>query len=153
MLERIAPFLGRYCTVEPGAGICPTGVEVQFREKFALERFDDWVRYRQQAVDVATGRVLHDEAGVLRQAPDGSWELSLAMNSGRLEYGRVTWDPGGSSALRTDSTEFHRDRLGLRAMRRWFRFDAEGCDKELWLSTGVWPELQRHMWSRLQRMQ
>ncbi|MEM7201182.1 MAG: heme-binding beta-barrel domain-containing protein [Planctomycetota bacterium] len=154
MLDRLTPYLGTYRTTvsEPGEGVCPTGVATRFHEELTLERVDDWIRYRQHAVDLATGKVLHDEAGAIRAAPGGGFEVALAMNSGRLEHGRVTWEDAGPPTLRTDSVDFYHDRLGVLGTRRWFRFAADRCDKELWLAATAWPELRRHMWAHLHRI-
>ncbi len=142
-------MFGLFRSREPGTGICPTGIEVRYREELSLERADEWVRYRQRAERADDGTILHEEAGTLRPAPDGGWEVALAMNSGRLEHGRALWEP---STLRTDSEQFFNDRLQVRATRRVLRFDADGIDKELWLATPVWPALRRHMWGRLERV-
>ena len=149
MLDEVEPFLGNYETRTSGTGVCPTGLEVAFDEQFCLERWDDWLRYEQRAVHVPSGRVLHQESGVIRRGGDGLWELSLVMNSGRIEEGRAAWR-GGS--LITDTKTFHRDRLGVVANQRRFRFDERGCDKELWLWAPPWTELRRHMWGRLERV-
>ena len=147
-LDAFAPYLGSYASTT-GEGLCPTGVNVRFHEHFTLERCQDWVRYDQRAVRADDGLVLHTEGGVFRADGSGGLELALVMNSGRLEFGTARWE--GAASLVTESTRFHNDRLGVRANRRAFRFDADGCDKELWLATPAWPELRRHMWGRLTR--
>ncbi len=147
-MDRFHPYLGEYNTLAPGEGICPTGTTVRFRETFRLERIDDWVRYEQRAIDVATGRTLHHESGVFRVTTGDTLELALVMNSGRMELGTANWN---GAELRTQSSTFLNDRLGVIANERRFTFSEDGCHKELWLATPLWPTLTRHMWGDLTR--
>lgn len=145
-MDRFTPYLGTYSTVEPGQGVCPTGVSVDFDETFSLQRVDDWIRYDQIAVSTVDGRVLHHESGVFRTGAGNTIELALVMNSGRMEFGKATWS---GRELRTHSELFFNDCLGVHANERRFAFDRHGCHKELWLATRVWSELTRHMWGTL----
>ena len=147
-MHQFQPYLGNYSTVATGAGVCPTGIEVRFHETFSIARVDDWVRYEQKAVDAATGLTLHHESGVFREGADDTFELALVMNSGRMELGTAQWN---GAELRTQSSTFFNDRLGVITNERRFTFDAGGCHKELWLATPVWPTLTRHMWGELVR--
>ena len=141
----------------PGEGVCPSGAPVRFHETVSFDRAaptDDWVRIVQRAVDADSGLTLHAEQGFLRRLGAGV-ELSLAMNSGRLEWARgsLTVDPR-TARLVVTSEAFLNDRLQVIAMRRSYAIDLEAgtCDKLLELATGLgWPSLTRHMWSRLIR--
>lgn len=147
-LDELAARCGGYVSARPGQGECPTGRVVRYHETLRFVAEDGWVRYAQRAVEQESGAVLHEEHGVLRPLPDGRLQLSLVMNSGRMELGVADFD---GDTLTTDTTTFFNDHRGVKATRRIFAFRDGGVDKELWLATPAWPSLTRHMWGPLQR--
>ena len=145
-----APIFGRYRSESLCEGVCPTGRRVRFHEEFRLSPGDQWVTYEQKAT-AENGATLHTESGVFRGgANPGELEVALAMNSGRLELGAGSIVEG---EVRTDSTQFFNDRLGVKAIARQFFITPEGCNKHLWLANGAWPELTHHMWGTLVRIE
>ena len=143
----LTPFLGHFHSQTPGIGRCPGGRGVRFHETLSLTDEGRFVHYRQKAVEVDTGAVLHVEDAVLRDHGDGM-ELSLVMSSGRVELGHVQHQ---DDTLILEGVRFENDRKGVRGARRILRLDGDVLHKELWLATPVWPELTKHMWGTLVR--
>jgi hypothetical protein len=142
VIESLRPWIGKYESSGWCEGLCPTGVPTRFTETFEFRFGDSWMHYDEHAIG-ADGKTLHTESGVLRAAGGGVFEVSLVMNSGRVELGTASVD---GNVLRTDATTFHNDHLGVRATAREFVLTENGCEKHLWLANAAWTELTHHMW-------
>ena len=144
-MNELARWVGRFRSAAPCEGVCPTGVNVQFTEELTFRLGDEWLHYDEHARGL-DGRTLHAETGVIRETRNNQstpYDISLMMNSGRLEFGSAAIE---GDSLRTHSTTFHNDRLDVIANAREFRLTARGIDKHLWLVNTVWPDLTHHMW-------
>ena len=151
-MNDLARWVGRYASADPCEGICPTGVRVRFTEELTFRLGDEWLHYDEHALGL-DGKTLHTESGVIRPTRDNEashpYDISLVMNSGRLEFGSAVIE---ADSLRTNSTTFYNDHLDVIANAREFRLTSAGIDKHLWLANPVWPELTHHMWGELVRV-